>query len=185
MSVETDIIAALDRMDRRLRDMERPIELPRYRCLFVQTTDVTVANTTTITSLVGTGEGITTLPAGFLTVGRALRITARGLITTTGAPTLRIRLSVAGVTVSSTLLTLLTVSGVSWALQADIVCRSASTVYAHGQFTYDVNPQVLLTGGAVSVTLSSPAAVFASVQWGTANVLNTLTCSHFMIEALN
>jgi hypothetical protein len=185
MSTLTDIINRIDAITLRLRDLERPIELPRYRCLYVQTADLVVANTTTITSLVGTGDGITTLPAGFLTVGRMLRITARGLITTTGTPTLRIRLSVAGVTVSSTLLTMLTVSGVSWALQADIVTRAASTVYAHGQFTYDVNPQVLLTGGAVSVTLSSPAAIFASVQWGTANVLNTITCSHFMIEALN
>jgi hypothetical protein len=43
--------------------------------LFAATADKTVANTTTETSLVGTGVGTLTLPANCLTAGRSVRVT--------------------------------------------------------------------------------------------------------------
>ena len=50
--------------------------------IYRQTADKTVANTTTETSIIGTGVGTLPLPANFLIPGRTLRLTFEGVYST-------------------------------------------------------------------------------------------------------
>jgi len=67
--------------------------------IFSQTSDVTVANTTTETSMLGTGVGTATLPANFLIPGRVVRLKSRGTISTGTSQSSTVRFNIGGTTV--------------------------------------------------------------------------------------
>ncbi len=67
--------------------------------LFSQTSNVTVANTTTETSLLGTGIGSATLPANFAVAGRAIRVRSYGYISNTATTTSKLKIKLGNETI--------------------------------------------------------------------------------------
>lgn len=160
---------------------------------FVQTASKTVANSTTETTLVSTGEGLTTLPAGFLMPGKCLRVRACGVISTTGTPNLTLRLKIGGATIASTGAVAMagTVSGNVWSLDAEITCRTrgaSGTVIGQGEFQYDDSTHAgtrwgMAMAAAATVDTTTQQAVDLTAQWGTGSASNTITCTNLNIEA--
>lgn len=166
--------------------------------VFVQTADKTVANTTTETTLVGTGLGTTTLPTDFFVAGRAFRITATGYYTTRHAETtLRIKVKLGTTIILDTGASTMTVdiAGKSWTIPlVDITCRDVGEtghVMANGfinfatatkgssidQFTPNTTAVEVDTTGTLEITITA--------QWGHADASNTITCTNMAIASLN
>ena len=167
--------------------------LPLVRVVYKQTADVTVANTTTETSLLTSAP---TLPA--LAVGSTIRVQILGamgtMAATPGNGTLRVRLG--GTTILSRAGGLGNGAVVGFMeARFTITARTVSatgTTQGHGQFRYDVG--AFQTGPvewglgttAQPVTVDNTGAKTLNVSWefATANVLNTITASVVTVEVI-
>lgn len=162
--------------------------------LFEQTANVTVADTVTETTLVGAGVGSATLPAGTLAAGTAIRVSAKGLYGTTGAPTLRWRVKLGGTTILDTTANNApaAISAKLWELDAVIVCRTAGapgTALGNGVIFYHTThtagqPDDFAPNSATSnVTTTGSLAFDLTVEWGTQSASNTVTCTNLSVWA--
>jgi hypothetical protein len=172
-----------------------------------------IANTTTATSLIGgTGTGAShakiTLPANYFQIGRALRITATGrvstLVTTPGTLTLDVRLG-AVIAANGGAMTLSTTAktNVTWELVWLLTCRAigsgtTANLMHTGRWTSEAAGATTVAGEAKSIMLpqSAPAVgtgfdstaaqtvdIFAT--WQTANAANTIQLHQYTLESLN
>lgn len=163
--------------------------------LFVGTTTVTVANTVTETSLTDGGIGSLTLPANFLTVGRAIRIVGAGYHSNVNGNTLRIRVKLGSTTLLDTGAQGTTAStNDGFQLRAQIVCRSvgsSGTVMAQGEYkeysgtpsSHDTFQLVNTSTTTVNTTISQ--AISITAEWGTASASNTISMAVCLVECLN
>lgn len=159
---------------------------------FTQTASVTVGNSTTETSLFGTGQGSLTLPINTLNTGKRVRWTLMGTITDTGTPTLNLRIKVGGSTIASTGAVALTGTVVNrvFRLEFEMVCRSigaSGTVIGQGSFWYDNSTNLGTTEGiamtaTATVDTTAQLTLDASAQWGTADPADTLTVTNATVE---
>jgi len=156
-----------------------------------------VANTTTETIIFPN----ITIPANFMQDGRVLRIRAQGQHSTTGTPTLILRLRWGGVsgTVICLSPTFTCGSGVTanlWDTNIVIQTRSngaSGTLVAIGNIGVvgaTVPSSLVCAGGsatpaAITCDLTADSALSITAQWGTASASNTLTGWNYFIEALN
>jgi hypothetical protein len=162
--------------------------------IFVQTASVTVADTTTETTLTGAGQGNLTLPANFFTVGRTIRLKAMGVFSDTGTPTLNIRFKLGSTTICSTGAVALagTIANNVWSVDIELTCRTvgaSGTVIAQGLFTYDESTHAGTTEGLASTTTTTidttaSQAVGITVQWGSASASNTITATNLTVERI-
>lgn len=163
--------------------------------IFTQTADATVANTTTETSILGTGSGTKTVAAGAInTVGRTLRIQVRGMISVNvGSPTLTVRFKIQGVTISTGVIAVNAASSNAFSIDELVTTRStgaSGTVASNGEFSYqdtlNGSPSVgLLQPGTSTTDLTTSKTLDITVQWSAANALNTITSQVATIEILN
>lgn len=155
--------------------------------IFSQTNSVTVTNTTTETSLFGTGGGIKTLPIGFFNVGRTIRIKLLGFRSrSSGNETYRIYIGgVAVFTTGAILLGAGSNDGID--LECAITLRSTGVTgtaigagriinWSNGNLTPFVT---ITTPFTINTTISNTIDV--TVQWGTANAGNTETITNGLI----
>jgi hypothetical protein len=158
-----------------------------------------LANSTTLTDISAAPQY--TLPANFSQLAGAtvFRLTARGVLSTTGTPTILLGFyygAVAGSALATTGATT-TASGVTnvqWEISAETIIRtlgSSGTAWTQGRFELGTSAtarSLLAFPGAApaAVTVDTTAAKVISVgaQWGTANASNTITCHEFLIEAV-
>jgi hypothetical protein len=130
-----------------------------------------VANTLTETSF----STSFSIAANTLTAGRVLRLIAGGQYSTTGTPTIRLRLKIGGNIVYDTgAKTLTTVTANAWSVSADMTIRDSVANYvAYG--TGAIQPAIQLdpTQKAATLTLSASNLVEVTCQWGTAALANT------------
>lgn len=162
--------------------------------LFSATADKTVANTTTETSLFGTGVGSLTLSANALAAGYAIRITLFGYKSNPGsAGTITVRLKLGGNTLASVVVTPGTTTNTLVELRALITCRSAGvsgTVLGQGHMqapeTVTTNRywDLVTTGGATTVDTTGTLAVDVTWEWQTANANRTVTITNAVVELL-
>lgn len=158
--------------------------------LFVQTDTVTVANTVTETAISGTGVGSLVLPANFFIVGRSIRLRGFGYHSSTGNPTITLRVKFGSTVVGS-------VSGASGNGSTDgfefdgiITCRTtgaSGTVQSQGKYQELQNSGLTEGGGSTStVTIDTTASqtVSLTIEWGTANAGNTISLTNFILERL-
>lgn len=165
---------------------------------YSQMTSVTVANTTTETTLldVANGKGTATLPANFFADGKSLRLRASGVLSATGTPTLELRVKIGTTTFGITGSQALggTISNTFWELDILLTCRSASasgSLQAQGKFLYDnaektgkihgmgnASPQ-----GGFNTTAAQTINILAT--WGTADAGNTIKCTNAVFETVN
>lgn len=160
------------------------------RALFSQTATVTVANTTTETTLISTGIGTVTLPTNFFVAGKTIRIKAWGYMSSTGNPTLTVKLKLGSTTVCTYTGTSGNPSNNSWQVDSVITCRttgSSGTVFGQGLFE-EVHGSGLVVGSdntaTTTINTTSSLAVNLTAQWGTANAGNTITITNFVLEVM-
>lgn len=156
--------------------------------IFAQTATVTVANSASELTLVGGGQGSITLPAGFFVVGKSIKIRLSGFHSSTGSPTITIRIKVGGATIATASGTSGNGSNDGFSAEMQITCRSTGlTGSIFGQGSY----QELHAGGLVQgLNMTGPAtvdttgtlAVDITAQWGTAALGDTMTATNFTLE---
>jgi hypothetical protein len=145
------------------------------------------------------------LPANSLSTGQILRVSAGGIYSTTGTPTLLLGVyygGVAGTALAATAATT-TGSGVAnqfWELNAmgrvmatgntstSLQIATSGTVLGIGATTTTPvwMPATSSTGNTVSsLDPTTNKTISIGAQWGTSNASNTLTCYWFTLEAMN
>lgn len=162
-----------------------------------------VGNTTTATSLLNSQDK-PPLPGSWFTIGKAIRIKARGrisnIVTTPGTLTLAIRWGASIVLATSQAMTInaTATTNVTFELDLVLVCRAEGTT-ANFMLTGDVTGVAFGTGttmGTQMIPATSPAVgsnvdvtatqlidLFAT--WSVANAGNTLQLHQYTIESLN
>jgi hypothetical protein len=158
-----------------------------------------LANSTTLTDISPAPQLV--LPANYLYVGQRLRLTANGIFSTTGTPTLLLGGyygGVAGTLLAATAANTTGSGAASWPWQLflDILVKtigSSGTVWCNGQVTLSTT----LAGAAsfynlpttqtqpITINTTTANALTVGAQWGTASASNTITCEDAYIEALS
>lgn len=160
--------------------------------IFTQTADATCANTTSETSILGTGIGTKTLPANFLVAGKTVRLTLRAYYTTTAFPTLDIKFKVGGTSVASTGAVTFSSTIGSLVVSVDWTCRTtgvSGTSFIQG---YTVRFASSGTGysemkntATTTINTTTTQAIDVTATWGTASASNSITSTNATIEILN
>ena len=157
--------------------------------LFTQTADATVSNTTTETTLIGSGTGTVTLPANFITVGKTFRIRMWGLSSqAVGNTTLKIKLG-SVVLASTGAVAVIIASDALIQLEAYFTCRStggSGTVYSQGIATIgatSVQPMTNVSVATIDTTISN--AIDVTITMSSASVSNIVVSNLIIIEVLN
>ena len=161
--------------------------------LYQSTASVTHANSTTETSLVGSGVGTMTLPSAALIAGKKLRFHASGTITTDAvAPgtltlTLYHNTSVSTIAVTNTPPLLGSGTKRKWVFDLELVIRGSTTCIGQGKLFISTS----LTDGVwwEFGTSNSTAAIAGGLidfkaDWQTADVDNEIICTDFSMELL-
>lgn len=166
-------------------------------CIFTKTTETTITNTTTETSVVGTGVGTVTLPANFLKVGKTLRITAMGVMNCDLAASLtpKVKLGSTVIDTGSVAPSMPMVSTpVAWKFEAICTCKTtgaSGTLWTQGIFTFFVNSGTVMQGygspntATVTIDTTAQQAADLTFTWGTASSGNSITCTNLVVEVLN
>jgi hypothetical protein len=146
------------------------------------------------------------LPANFLYVGQALRLTANGVFSTTATPTLLLGFYFGGVAggtgspalaINGAVATASGVTNVPWRLELTSTVRAVGSgttgsIISQG-FQYlgttvaawAVTPLPITAMAAVGVDTTKAQAITVGAQWGASSASNTITCHQFLVEALN
>ena len=159
--------------------------------------DVTVANTTTETSVLGAAQaGSTkTIEAGLARVGRTFYVRLYGTLGITGTPTLRLRIKLGSTTIVDTTAATINVpsSGGGFLIEGVLSIRAVGAsgeVMGHtlkGTITPFGSAGGNMLGFAATaavtpVDFTVAQAIDVTVQWGTANAANTLTITGSFID---
>lgn len=162
--------------------------------IYAQTNDVTVVNTTTPTTIIGTTVGSATLPANFLGVGKTIIIFVSGTYSqASGSNTCTLNFSIGGVSIGSIAL----VHGNSLAttyFEARIVatCRTlgvSGTVQYQGVGLLGIagNPDFYYitsaTSGSINTTTTN--AINVTATWSAANPSNSLVAGIHTAQYIN
>jgi len=157
-----------------------------------------LANSTTLTDISPAPNIV--VPANFLTAGVALRVTARGRVSTTATPTLNLGVyvgAVAGAALGATgaITTTSGVTNVPWSLETLTIIRTdgaTGTAFTQGfvsgiSGTVGVSTVPIPASAPATVTWDTTAAKALTVgaTWGTANASNTITCHQFIVEVIS
>lgn len=164
--------------------------------IFASTATATVANTTTEGSLIGGGVGVQTLPANTLTVGKSVRLQARGLLSTAAVPgNLTIAFKLGSTTVVTTGAFAVTgaLTDLLWELDVLLTCRTVGgtgTVFAQGMFRYltaalgNLQGSELVATGTTTIDTTASQLVDSTADWATADASNSIRGTNCTIELL-
>lgn len=161
---------------------------------FTQAAAVTLADSAAETTLVSsTGTGALSIMKDSFAVGKTFRITAMGIYSNTGTPTLQLKVKLGAVTVlDSGAIT--TVTGASnrvftlegvitvYALGATGTVRGQGTITETGGTTKVYG---MATTAAGDVPTTANQALNITATWGAASASNTITLTNLIFEELN
>ncbi len=157
--------------------------------MFRATAAATVANTAVETTLVGAGQGVTTVPANLFAAGKTVRVSLRGFLSTTGTPDIELKVKLGTLVLTTGAIT--TGSGLSGAgfhIEVEITCRTpgASGVFI-GQGIAFIDGVACPMVATATSTLDSTAtlAIAATATWSAASASNTITASNLVIDIKN
>jgi len=158
---------------------------------FTQYQAVTVANSTTETTVIGTGEGSLTFQKNSMAVGKTYKVTVKGFYSNTGTPTLTAKVK-AGSTVLLSSGAITTTTGASnrgFSLDAILTVYSlgaSGTIQGQGEVVELGSAHTAMVAtSAVTVDTTANQALNVTVQWGTASASNTITITNVVVEELN
>jgi hypothetical protein len=165
--------------------------------LFTATATVTYSGSGSDTTLVGAGQGSMTLPAAYPTVGKTVRLTARGYYSTVAVPgNLNIKVTVGGATFGQTgnqaLPALMT--NQLWKVELIFTCYTTGvggTAWSQGDFTHMEtagsvgSPTLweLIRTAAQGIDTTSTNLVDLLANFDTAG--NSITMTNLVLEGLN
>lgn len=174
------------------------IKQARLGCLFTQTANKTVSNTTTETSIVGTGVGGLTLPANFFVAGKTIRITMSGVYSTVAVTgdTVTIKVKYGSTVLASKATTALVTGGTNlfWESEILVTCRTTGatgTVQISGGVRYQIAASAIvedeLNNGVATTTLDTTASSLldVTITHSAADASNTVTSLVSAFEVLN
>jgi hypothetical protein len=163
--------------------------------LFTQTSSTTVANTTTETSILGTGVGTKTLPINFLVAAKTIRIKIQGYVSNLITPTIQIRVKLGSVVIlDTTAVTMTTITGnMRFSVEGEFTCRTtgaSGTIFSQGEANYftiaTTNNNIdMVNTTTTTIDTTATQAIDVMVTWGTANASNSITSTNATIEILN
>lgn len=162
--------------------------VPPPETLFQQIADQTVANTVTETTLFTTGIGTPTLLTSAAKIGASFRIRIQGRMSSTGSPTLELKIKIGGATIVTTGPSTLgtAVTDEHYLLNFIGVIRSlgvTGTLMGTGGFLTEKNEHFGLTVPApVIVDTTIDQVVDVTATWGTAAAANIITAQTACIE---
>jgi hypothetical protein len=163
--------------------------------IFAQTSTVTVANTGTSTTLIGTVTGVTTLPANFFGVGKTIKIFVSGTYNqANGSQDCALKLTIGGVAVGT--ITFSHNGGLTtvyYDAEFTLTCRTAGasgTLQFMGIGRLNHTGSTLLNFFQVSSTSASinttgTLAIDLQADWVTADPDNSITASILTATYLN
>lgn len=159
--------------------------------LFTQTQSVTVANTVTETTLIGTGVGSLVIPANTLQVGMTVKGWALGFHSAVANPNIQVRVYFGSTVVLDTgIVTSGNSTNAIWEARGFVTVRSigvSGTVAAQGFYMEGQGgPNLFGMVNTSTVTIDTTASqtINMTVQWGTASASNTITCTNHIIEGV-
>ena len=172
--------------------------------LFTSTAIGVVSNNATEASIIGPGIGTNLLPANFLTVGKAVRVTASGYYSTQIVPvTLNIRYRLGGAAGTGGTEILTTgdqtpagnLSNMFWRVVTELTCQTTgATGTLIGQSAWEhqstatgspINWQMIATTAATTNT-TTENRVQLSADWAAGvDSADSIVCTNCSIEALN
>lgn len=164
---------------------------------WVQTSSVTVANTTTETNMTGAGVGLLNLPANWLKLGRNLRITGAGIFSCTAStPTLQIKVKLGSVVIADTTAVALPVAETNkgFTFDVDVTVRSvgaSGTVFSNGQMTRMATTLAAVPFNVLSAGVPATAVVntttiqnlTVTATWSAADPANSITLTNLVVSA--
>lgn len=167
--------------------------------LFTSTTTQTVAATTAETTIIGSGSGSLTLPANYLTVGKTIRFSIRGLYSapaiSVGTITIRIKLGSTTLASGTASSLVALASNLGFDGECVITCRSigaSGSVIIMGGVTYGVGANLspfvtpVNNGTSTSTVDTTSALTFTcTVQWSNNTVGNSVSSLNCLLEGLN
>lgn len=176
---------------------------PVPRTLFVATADKAVTNTTTETTLFGTGIGSLTLPAAateadpvttvpFWYIGKTLRVTMRGYMNKGSTSTTRkYTLYIGG----SSVITKTTAAGTTalsndgWVIDILLTCRTTGatgTLYAQGKVDHESISNAWLIGTSTfTFDTTADNALDVQFKWSATDASHSIVTTDAVVEALN
>lgn len=161
---------------------------------FIATADATVGNTTTETTLLGSGVGSLTLAANSLVVGRSVVVRMEGYITTNATPLFRIRTKLGSTVVADTTSVATPSMGTAQSITVNVVltCRStggSGTVMTQTDYVFSGTTThakyASQTSATVTVDTTASQVLDVMATWGTAHAGNTLTITNSLVTTLN
>ena len=172
------------------------IEQTLVGCIFTQTADQTIADTTTETTMFGTGVGTLTLPANFWTVGKTIRLEIHGDFADTGNPTAEVQVYQGATSLIDS--GAITLSGLAateeWSCHVIITCRSigtTGTLETNIDWEYETTvgssaiERLDAIGTTTTINTTVSQVLDTTFQWGTAAAANTLTSEVGLVEVIN
>lgn len=163
--------------------------------MFTGTTDATVANTTTETTLIPSGEGTVTIPANYLKAGKTITVEAWGIYTADASPsTLEIKASLGGVLLCTTGANTMTTSeGGQWHTTITFTCRTtgaSGTVMSQGEtrFNHAVGAGTtywMRRSATNTVNTTGPLPFNLIGKHGAADADNSITLTNINITVKN
>lgn len=180
-----------------LFDLAGPIQ-GMTNSLFRQTTDVTVSNTITQTSIIGTGRGSPIISANSLLPGVALRIAGGGVYSSQLVlpASLTISIMVAGSAVSTATITNLLIGATNQGFSYSVILvtrtiGTSGTAGIAGTFNYisslsgsRLSGDLSNSGNVVTFNTTANNAIDVRATWGTAATANVVKSTICNIEAL-
>lgn len=139
------------------------------------------------------------LPANQLDNGMVVRMTAFGVFSTTGTPTLLLGFYYGGVAgtalaASAATATASGVTNVPFRMEWEGRVRttgSAGTIFGQGYLDLGTtvalvnhSPLPVIALAAVTIDTTTAKSLTVGAQWGTSSASNTLTCHHFSVELI-
>lgn len=160
---------------------------------FTQTASVTVANSTTETTLIGAGEGSVSLTKNSTLAGKTFKIKGYGVFSNTSTPTLRLKVKLGSVTVldSTAVTTTTAASNRLFEFEGVITVRSvgsSGTSFGQGKLVEYASTGILFPMANTSTSAVDTTANLAfdvTAQWGSASASNTITLTNLVIEEVN
>lgn len=161
--------------------------------LFSQTNTVTVGNTTTETSIVGTGEGTLTIPANSFKVGMSFHAKLGGLISSLNNEQFKINIyEDANLIATTGEITFPQITNKAFEVELDfniqaIGVSGVAKLATSGQFIYNKDSGNQFEGAmfnsinSTTFNTTTTSTLEVKVKWGTANVGNTITSSMFYL----
>jgi hypothetical protein len=166
-----------------------PGQFPKY--IFIGTSDVTVVNTLTETSLTPASfVGTDTIPGNYLYPGDKIKVFAQGVLSATLTPNLTLKLYYGATVISTATVAVGAIAaGTRWSYEGMVIVRkqgATGQVMAGQIMWFDSTVQTGISVAPAAVTIDTTAAgqISCKVTWGTAAAGNTITSNNISIEVV-